>query len=308
MNTNEYITKVKKLRNLVIMHPNFEYVMDELVAAYDFHCQAGMAKNILCMGPSGTGKSTLIQQLMQKSLVNNPDDSTQPVVVVNTPSKPTVKNFAEAFLIALHDPFAANNQNAIQKTTRLVEIVRRKRVQMLIVDEFQHFAEHTNRSAFREVSDWFKNFIDEVNVSTILMGLEKAQAIFNSNEQIRRRFSQTIILEPFVINDTYGYKVFASVIRELDEQLGLESPLILNEETVTRIYYATNGLIDYLIKLLIGSLEIVYREGKHGLDMPVMEQAFKKCIWHSCSATQNPFNQAFVEQKLDKANMPFFVG
>ncbi|MCO7200306.1 TniB family NTP-binding protein [Pseudoalteromonas sp. OANN1] len=307
MNKAEYIAVVKRLRGMVIVHPNYEKVMKELTSSFELHRDTGIAQNLLCTGPSGSGKTTLIHQLKKKYGSIEDDEYQSPIIVVNTPPQPNIKNFAEAFLAALEDPFTKSG-NTIQKTNRITEVMKMKQTQMLIVDELQHFVEHGRGITLRGVSDWLKSVIDTAQVSTVLMGLDKAEEVLKANEQIRRRFSQTLRLEPFTIDSKAEAKKFASVIRILDEQIGLPEKIKLGDESIVRFYYATNGLIDYLVKLMVGASELLYSQNRERIDNNVLAGAFQKYIWRDCKDSQNPFHKGFIEQRLDKQNMPFFVG
>lgn len=308
MNRVDYHNALRAMQTSVVMHPSFVDAIKELTHVFELKEQADISRNIFCTGASGVGKTTLISQMK----LSYPDTVTKitktiPVLVIQTPSKPTVKNFAEAFLVGLEDPLAAKG-TAIEKTMRVIQLAKGKGVKMVIVDELQHFVDHGVANALREVSDWLKGLIDELNVPSVLVGLERSVQILSCNEQLRRRFSHGISLDSFSIGTREQLIVFAKVIQELSRLLPLEPKMKLSEELVTRFYYATNGLIDYVVKLLSGAMEKVMFENKPEINAKVLQAVFKERVWFDCDSELNPFHKEFVEQTLDKqANMPFFV-
>lgn len=74
---------------------------------------------------------------------------------------------------------------------------------------------------------------------------------------------------------------------------------------VRRIHFATNGIIDYMVKLLLGAYEVAYENKLLGIDQKCLEMAFTKRVWIHGIDYLNPFNKAYKWQRLDKKGMPF---
>ena len=228
-----------------------------------------------------------------------------PILIVDTPSVPTVKNLAEEMLNQLGDP-KFNKGSAIEKTNRILNYLDQCEVKMVIFDELQHFIDQGKRRTPYEVSDWLKTVIDKAKVSTVLMGLDRSEELLRVNEQLRRRFSRRVDIHPFDINKKESREAFLGVISVLDKKVGLPNGIDLrNKQTITSFYFATNGVIDYLVKLFIGAFEqAIYRE-ESTLTRECFESAFNQNIWQEGIGKLNPFHQDFIGEKLDKPGMPF---
>lgn len=156
-----------------------------------------------------------------------------------------------------------------------------------------------------QVSDWLKSLIDNTKVSTVLMGLNRSEQLLQVNEQLRRRFSQKIDLKPFVLPD--DQQSFVGVLVKLQEKLNMLEPMNLNDsDLVKRIYFATNGIIDYMVKLFLGAFEIAINKKLLGITQDCLEQAFIERIWGQGHNDLNPFNSKFSWLRLDKRDMPFY--
>lgn len=296
---------IAEIKQLVILHPQFQKAYEIIINAFEMNCNVGIPQHLICIGESGTGKSTLKEQIA-KSLppTEQEDRLIVPVVMVDTPAKPTVKNLAETVLIKLGD-FAFHKGSTTDKTNRIHNYFRRLGVKLIIIDELQHFIDHGKVTDTLQLSDWLKGIIDNTKVSTVLMGLNRCEHLIQVNEQLRRRFSQRINLRPFVLPE--DQQSFVGVLVKLQEKLHMLKPIDLsNSELIKRIYFATNGIIDYMVKLLLGAFEIALDKNLLAVTQYCLEQAFTERIWIQGKEQLNPFNHQFKWQRLDKKDMPFY--
>jgi hypothetical protein len=304
--TYEQQKVIADVRNLVISHPEFNFAYKTIAAAYQLNKNVAVAEHIICVGSSGTGKSTIKQKLNEDFHRTSKSEALNiPILIVDTPAVPTVKNFAEEVLIQLGDPNFAKG-SAIEKTNRILRYLDKCEVKLIIFDELQHFIDQGKRRTPFEVSDWLKTLIDKAGVSTVLMGLERSEQILRVNEQLRRRFSKRIDIRPFDLEEKESRDNFIGVIQKLDEQLDLKKRIDLSDkELVISMFFATNGIIDYLVKLLIGAYEHAIKNNRNVIEKSSLREAFKSNIWNKGIGKFNPFNKSFIRTKLDKPGMPF---
>lgn len=304
--TIEQQQKIAVLRRVIIDHPHFEHAYQCVVDAYRMKVDVGLPQNIICVGPSGTGKSTLKEKMKNAyPVIEMKEKNITPVLVVDTPSVPTIKNVAEEMLVQLGDP-SFNKGTAIEKTNRILHYINVCDVKMIIFDELQHFVDQGGKYITRQVSDWLKTVIDKAKVSVVLMGLERSEELLFINEQLRRRFSRRVNIRPFDLNQKESRESMIGVIRILDEKVGLSYRIDLkNKQTIKSFYFATNGIIDYLVKLFIGAYEQAVSMGLEELTVDCFEAAFSENIWAEGTGKLNPFSKAFIGEKLDKPGMPF---
>lgn len=295
------------ISSLVIKHPEFEKAYRMLRDAYLFKQQTGMSKNVLLVGPSGTGKTTLKDLLLREfPTVEQPDQRVIPVLAINIPALPTIKNLAEEILVQLGDPLF-HRGSATDKTTRILHLIKTCGVNLILFDEMQHFIDRGNKRAPADVADWLKMLIDRAKISTVMMGLERTQIILDSNEQLRRRFSRRIDLKPFDFHHSQSRSHFMGVLKKIDATLGLPEPLDLHQDSIVwQLHFATNGIMDYMVKLMLGAYSIAVDQGLPGINRHCLEEAFSESIWVEGVGALNPFNAKFSGQRLDQRGMVFY--
>ncbi|MFM0428438.1 TniB family NTP-binding protein [Paraburkholderia aspalathi] len=297
------------VRNTLIEHPAFALGISAIRRCHRMG-RFGLEEPgcLLIMGVSGSGKSTLRKEYARHHPPRETDEGTViPVLHLELPAQPTIKNVAERILLALGDPLFARG-SAEAMTARIVTLFRNCCVELVILDEFQHFIDHSREKIETKVSDWLKHLVNATRVPFVLMGLHRCQRILQSNEQLRRRFSRQISLEPFGIADRKARRVFDGLLRSIWGALPVKCVPELSSggDDIERIHFATYGLMGYVMTLITTSVEIVLEEGLPAIDRDVLAKAFTVSIWPESNGRLNPFHPRFINRPLTNPEEPFF--
>lgn len=158
------------LQKQIMEHPKFTLTIREIARLHERGKVAGVADSMLLVAQSGTGKSTALKYYEERFPRTEKKWGTRiPVLRVVTPESPTVKTLAESVLVAMGDPAAAKG-TASAKTNRIIHFFKVCGVELLFIDEFQHFHDSQRAAESRRVSDWLKNLINMVGIPVILAG------------------------------------------------------------------------------------------------------------------------------------------
>ena len=296
----------QSLRHLVIEHPEFTRTVREIARLHERWVASQVAGALLIVGQSGAGKSTVLDYYLQRfPSRREPRRMVIPVLKVLTPEAPTVKAMSEAVLVALGDT-AATRGSAAVKTNRIALFLRECRVELILFDEFHHFCD-SRAPERRRVTDWLKNLLNECGKPVVLLGLPRAISALYSNEQLRRRFASPFYYKEFGFRTEEEQTLFRGLLKHFQEMSKLTWSLDLSHPDVAmRFHFATNGLIDYVVKIV----DDVMARQDHNAE-PVgyvhLQNAFKAQIWADVPLALNPFNPEVRPRRLDKANEPFSI-
>lgn len=304
--TSEY-THIAKVKNLFIQHPRVTYCLMKLREGYNYRNTTGNPKNFVLTGATGVGKTTIRRQLEAELIPEYKEDRVEfPLITITVPSKPTIKNMAEEILLAMGDANFAKG-GSVEKTNRIFHMVEELNIKMFVFDEMQHFVDGGNKNAPRDVADWLKVLIDKSKASTVLIGTNPVLEILHSNDQIRRRFSTVLEIKQFSVDDLVSAREFAAIIKQIDESLGLPNAIDYRDiKLIESLHFATNGIMDYIVKLLVQAYELAREAGKTQISRALLEETFIESVWAHGTGKMNPFNAKFVGKQLNyKRNMPF---
>ncbi len=293
------------IEKVFIRYPRLKTLYGKIDFCRDFSKISAEPECMLIRGTKGAGKTTLIEwyasnfparETLEKRIV--------PVLVVTVPSPATVKGLGSAMLEALGDP-AADKGTVSSITLRLRKYIKDCEVELIILDEFQHFDDRQTKNILKTISDWLKNLINETFRPIVLVGMPGCESVLENegNEQLKRRFSSREEIAPFTWNVKAENREFKQLLKEIDDRLPLlENSHLADKETAFLIYSATDGVINYVMKLLRWAAKLAIETGAEQIDYSILAQAYEKRLAQDFPKRPNPFSpQAGAHQRRPPA-------
>jgi hypothetical protein len=290
-----------------LFYPSFDQAIQRISRIHQMAKAGTLPRNLMIVGPSGAGKSSVLEEYLKHfPAIEEKEQRRIPVLYVEIKSSPTVRSVAEDILKAMGVAMAYRG-TVNEKTDRVVTSLEKFKVELLMLDEVQHLLGATHRSfGSNDETEWLKTLLNLIDIPVVLSGLSYADALLGSNEQLRRRLDGVCHLTPFSIENEDAASDFAGAVSWFDQGIHSGKPIGLHEgDMLTRLFYASNGLIGYLSKLLIGAMEIRLEHGLKRVEQWMLEEAFAQRLWAEGVGPLNPFNKRFCWRPLNKAGEIF---
>ena len=263
--------------NVYVLYPRFKEILAAIDDCHQFSNLKDEPECLFLKGETGAGKTTILKSYAQNYPRYQTQDSTIiPVLEVTIPSPATVKSVVTKLLWELGDP-AYDKGTISNQTIRLIGLMRNCGVSLVFLDEFQHFIDRDSAKVLKTVSDWLKDLILDTKVPVVLIGLPEAETVFQFNPQLSRRFANRQNLSPFSWSDSG--REFRTFLHAVESQLPLiEESALACEEMALRFYYAADGIVAYVMKLIRYGTYLALKHGQEKLDLNVLALAFEKYV------------------------------
>ncbi|WP_174942125.1 TniB family NTP-binding protein [Burkholderia lata] len=257
------------------------------------------------LGHTGTGKTTILKfYVSQFERFETIEGPVVPVLYVVMPSRPTIKNLVQAILHALGDRI--RRASAEDRTIYLLELLKQCRVELLIIDEFQHFVDAGQIAEASRATDWLKNLLEASSIVMVVAGLPKSATVLEANPQLTRRFSAHHELRRFDWALPDDRREFAGVLKYMQSRLPLPCPELYSPDFAMRMYLASAGVIDYVAKIIDGAVLRAIERGKSRLGLTEFEQSFAEEVWAGGVGRLNPFHPDAELRDLVGTAEPFW--
>lgn len=281
------------VKSIIINYPRYQTMLNKIEEHHQLSFESVQPDGLFLFGETGLGKTTILRDYESNFPRKVIKGCTQiPILYIKVPVGATPKSVASTILLEMGDPnFDRGTETTM--TARILSFVEKCKVEMIIIDEFQHLIDSENDKVLNRASDWVKSLTEDVDKIPILVcGMPKSIKVFEINEQLDRRFCEKHSLEPFSYQSREDQIEFRAFINGIDRQLPFPEPSNLADPILSqKIFYATKGNPFYIKKLLEGATVSALKNGCDSITEDDLFIAFKSISLSTRPFVINPFNQ-----------------
>lgn len=282
--TSQAIEAGRKIERVIVNHSSFVAARDQLIRLADRAHKLKDPGGLLLVGDSGTGKDCLIEEMKALFPSSNLMNGThRPLLVAHTEAAPSIGDYLGKLLIQVGYEFAkfGKTDNSARREI-LVEAMIACRVQLLLINEFQHVLEGKRIKLGHSFADWFKRLYDDTRVPMVFLGTPDTLRIEGINEQFASRFSGRYYLRPLGLTPE-----FFGVLKAFDNAVPGLTPAGLGTSAFAyRIHAATGGVMRPLKRLIKEAVMVAVAASDSKLTLDHFRVAYR-CV-HG-EKGENPF-------------------
>src|ERR1700690_2376306 len=155
------VEKVRLIENIVIQSPGFKNIITRINECHERSKYTSEPRCLFITGETGYGKTT-IGKFYAKDYprVVKADGTIVPVLRSTISSPATIKSMGTWLLRDLGDPMPDRGTTP-SITMRLCKLIKECRVELLILDEFQHLIDKDTEKVLKSSADWLKNILND---------------------------------------------------------------------------------------------------------------------------------------------------
>lgn len=269
------------IRTITIPYPQFADGLNVLEEAFN-RAHTIDPGGVRIVGPSGMGKSFICRHFLQKHpTIITDDEVTIPVLYLQLEASLSALDLVRRLLFALGFPFRSD-KNRVDLTDLVAEGMSLRKVQFILIDEAQEFAEGRGEARPIVIGNTMKRLYDKTGKPHGYLGTQLLERFFTICDQLAGRITTHHQLVPLAYD-----KTFFCVLNDFDHAIPMPRKAGLSEQYSEAIYQSTNGNLRALRRLLSAAVMVAATEEAHALKKEHFANAHRQVF----GTGHNPFSK-----------------
>ena len=245
----------------------------------------------LFIGPSGIGKSTIINKIISlypkaiKHDLTDLDPFVQiPFVKIECPKDSSIKELCVNFLGYLDNILPTKYRQTYFKGSRtsvdelvnaLSKLTISHQIGVIFVDEIQNLI-NSPRANKQDLLTFFTKLNNTLNIPIIIIGTPEITALIESNYTLMRRWSGEGATRWNRLDKNDDWDIF---LESLLKYQYTDEAIPYSQEISHYFYETCQGLIDLAIRLFIAGQRLAFSEDKSSISIPLLNKVKKSKFW-----------------------------
>lgn len=302
-------TRQKWAVDFYINHPDAKQILADFLLKLAHCVRASTHSAMLILGEPGSGKTKLTARM--KEIANElygreeEEKTICPVIQFAVPNPCSPFEISVSVLTALKDPNPRGRKSKAQTMEAAEILLRECEVRLVLLDNFHDIPARRATRGIELVGTRLRELIDSSVALWVFLGTQESLRVVNGDTQLIKRIGYRASLGYFDIASEDGAKAFATVLQKTDEWLPMaEQSCISRAANRWKLYLATEGIFDRLVKLVDQGWFIAFSAGRETIELEDLQQAY--LLMHGPqSHKDNPFHPDFVKRRLIDLGDPY---